>query len=248
MHDVVTYLEVFLIGLATGFADLTIIVGGAISIPLLILLGLPPHVAIATDRFGILGVTIGAAFGFLSSKKIVWRYVPVFSLLAIAGGAIGASILVSVEPKLLTKIVGFIMLAVFPLVFLKQKTGVERKNISNWKKLLGFVLLFLTMIYNGFFGLGGGVLTMYISTLLLGFTVIESNATTTFAWFFLSIVSLIVFTQHSIVDYQKGIFLVLGMALGGYIGARVLLRIGEVWIKRIVSIVIALFAIRLLFF
>lgn len=248
MHDVLTYVTVFLIGLATGFADATIIVGGAISIPLLILIGLPTPVAIATDRLGIIGQSVGAMFGFLRSKKIVWSYVPLFSILAIIGGLIGANILVSIDPKMLKKIVGIIMLAVLPLLFIKKKIGIERSSTSIAKKIAGSILYFLIMIYNGIFGVGGGVLSLYTATMLFGFTIIEYTATATIPWFILSVVSLVVFTQHNIVDYQKGIFFILGMTLGGYIGAHTVLKIGEVWIKRIVSVVVVLFAVKLLFF
>ena len=69
MPEIITLLLVLLIGLVTGFFDSVVGAGGLISVPSLIFLGLPPQVAIATDRFGILGQTFAALVKFWKAKN-----------------------------------------------------------------------------------------------------------------------------------------------------------------------------------
>lgn len=248
MHDFLVSFTVFLIGFAAGFADSVVAIGGLLSIPLLIFIGLAPHVAIATDRFCLVGQTLAAMFRFQQSKKIRWEYIPIFSVLALVGGFIGANILLQFEPRSLERIIGFVLLAVLPLLFLKQHIGIQRGNVTSSKRLIGFLLYFAIMMYNGFFGAGAGPLTIYVSMMLFGFTIVEYNATATIPWFLLSIVSLAVFAQHNIVDYRSGIFLLIGMTMGGYVGAHTLIKIGNIWAKRVFTVVVIVFAIKLLFF
>ena len=57
---------------AAGFGTL---IGGSsiVTIPALILLGLPPHTAIGTDRFGIIGVGISGWYEFHRKRLIDYR-------------------------------------------------------------------------------------------------------------------------------------------------------------------------------
>src|SRR5437016_2627042 len=93
MSEVITPFFIFLIGITTGFVDSTGGPGGIITIPLLILLGFPPQVAIATDRVGIVGQSLAAIFKFWRAKKIVWKYVPILTIISLCGSLIGANIL-----------------------------------------------------------------------------------------------------------------------------------------------------------
>jgi len=54
----------FFVGLIVSFYGTLVGGGSLITIPKLIILGLPPHTAIGTDRLGILGVTIAGLYKF----------------------------------------------------------------------------------------------------------------------------------------------------------------------------------------
>ncbi|MBI3577522.1 TSUP family transporter [Candidatus Gottesmanbacteria bacterium] len=239
-------LLVFLIGLAAGFVDSTVGSGGLISIPGLIFLGLPPQVAIATDRLGSAGQTAAALLTFWKAKKIRWNYVIPFTFLAIIGSYLGARLLITIDPKMLEKIIGLMLVVVLPFLFLKKSLGTTRKKTNIVQKIIGFVNYFFIMIYNGFFGTGSGPFAIFNTMYFFGFTVIESNATGIIPWFALSILSLVVFAQSGIIDWQKGIIFLAGMAAGGWLGARVAVTKGDVWVKRLFVVVVILSGIKLL--
>lgn len=80
MPEVIDLLLVLLVGLTGGFFDSTVGSGGLITIPSLIFIGLPPQVAIATDRLGTVGQELTALFKFSKAQKILWKYVPAFTV------------------------------------------------------------------------------------------------------------------------------------------------------------------------
>lgn len=248
MDWMTTSLLVLLTGLAAGFLDSTVGSGGLISIPFLIFLGFPPHVAVATDRLGTLGQTSAALLKFWKSGKIRWNYVPIFIVLSLIGAVIGANILLTIDPKILQKIIGIVLLILLPLIFLKKEIGVVRVTVTKLRKAMGFFVYFLLSIFSGFLGIGSGATSFYNSLFNFGFTFIEANATGIIPWFLLSLISLIIFNQNGIVDYRNGIFLFIGMVIGGYFGAHVALKKGELWIKRLFVLVVIISSIRLLFF
>lgn len=240
-------LLVLLIGVLAGFADSTAGVGGLISIPSLIFLGFPPQVAIATDRLGSVGQSIGATVSFWKSKKIEWRYVIPFSILALIGAFIGAHFLLQIDPKNLVKIIGIILLLALPTMYVKN-LNLKTTKLGRLKNVFGYIVYFILRIYNGFFGTGSGPLTILTMTMFFDFTIIESNATTAIPWLILSLTSLIIFTQNNIVNYINGITLLLGMMIGGYLGAHFQVKIGETWVRRIFVVVVIVSACKLLFF
>jgi len=248
MSEIINALLIFFIGLATGFLDSTVGAGGLISVPCLVFLGFPPQIAIATDRFGTIGQSLTAFLKFSKAKKIIWEYVPILAIISLFGSVIGASILLTINPKILQYIVGLLLIILLPVIFLKQNLGIQRNEATKTKKMFGLIIYFLIMIYGGFFGQGTGPLIFYTLTYFLGFTMIEVLATGVIPWFVLSLSSLIIFARNGIIDYRIGIILLIGMAIGGYIGAHVALKKGNAWVKRLFILLVIISAVKLLFF
>ena len=248
MPEISTLLLIFITGLATGFFDSVIGAGGLISVPALVFLGLPPQVAIATDRFGTIGQSFTAFLKFWKAKKIVWKYVLILAIISLVGSLIGANILISIDPKILQKVVGVLLVLLLPLIFLKQNIGLQQVETSKPRKIIGLFIYFLIMIFGGFFGQGTGPLIFYTLTYFLGLTMIEVLATGVIPWFVLSLSSLIIFTFNGIIDYKSGVVLFVGMAIGGYAGAHFAIQKGDVWIKRLFATFVIIAGIKLLFF
>jgi uncharacterized membrane protein YfcA len=71
---------IFAIGVLASVVGTMVGGGSLLSIPFLIFLGLPPQVAIATDRFAGLGAGVTAFFRFRAAGRIMWRLVPQLAL------------------------------------------------------------------------------------------------------------------------------------------------------------------------
>ncbi len=245
--DFILLFLVFLIGIANGVLTSLSGGGGLISIPFLIILGLAPNIAIATNTFSVLGTSIGAIPKFAKAKKIQWEYVLPFSILSIIGAFIGASLLVQFPKDLLSKVIG-ILLILLTLVFLKNRElGIQQKPVTKKYKLLGYLLYFFGAILSGFILGGTGALIIYLLVTFMGFKIIEANATRLIPLLLIVITSSFVFFQNNLINLEVGMVLMAGMAIGGYVGAHFAIKKGDTWVKNLTSIVVLLIAIKLIF-
>ena len=246
--ELLTIIFVLFVGLISGFIGSMVGGGGLISIPLLMFFGLPPQVAIATNKFGSLGFSVGSIIRFWKGKKIIWKYVFPLSLLGVFGGFFGANLLLNIDEELITKIVAVILLMLLPLILIKKDLGVKGKKITKTKKYIGYFVYFFVMIFGGFFGGGAGFLIIYSLVFFLGLTIIEVNATDAIPWLIQTIIALFIFISAGLVNFYYGISLLIGMLIGSYIGAHTAIKKGDKWIKSIFVIIILFAALKFLFF
>jgi uncharacterized membrane protein YfcA len=237
---------VFLIGVAASVVGAMVGGGSLLSIPFLIFLGLPPQVAIATDRFAGLGAAVTAFYQFWKADRIVWRLVPALALASLAGSLIGASLLLRAEDVSLRSVVGVLLLALLPVLFLKPGLGVEAREVSRPQLALGLVLYFGIQVLAGFFGGGTGTLIFYTLMFFFGVTIIQVAATQIVPFLVLTLSSLALFAAGGIIDYRVGLVLMAGTATGGYLGARIAIRSGNRWVRRLFAVVVLASAARLL--
>ena len=246
--ELLTIIFVLFVGLISGFIGSMVGGGGLISIPLLMFFGLPPQVAIATNKFGSLGFSVGSIIRFWKGKKIIWKYVFPLSLLGVFGGFFGANLLLNIDEELITKIVAVILLMLLPLILIKKDLGVKGKKITKTKKYIGYFVYFFVMIFGGFFGGGAGFLIIYSLVFFLGLTIIEVNATDAIPWLIQTIIALFIFISAGLVNFYYGISLLIGMLIGSYIGAHTAIKKGDKWIESIFVIIILFAALKFLFF
>ncbi len=248
MSEVLLLVSVFLIGIFASVFGTMVGGGTLLSLPLLMLLGLPPQVAVATERFGGLGQTLAAFYKFSRSQKIAWQYVPLLSVISSVGSVIGAYVLVNISPALLHNVIGVILLALLPLTVLKRNLGVKHNQVSGLRIFFGSLIYFLVQIFASFFGGGTGILIAYTLMYCFGLTILEATATKIIPWFFLSLISLFIFAQNGIVNYKLGVVLLVGMTIGGYIGAHLAIKKGDEWVKRVFYFLVMVSVVKLLFF
>lgn len=223
--------------------------GGAnlISAPVFILLGLSPVSAIAVSKFGLLGLVLASLYKFQQEKKILWRYFLPLAILAAIGSFLGVKILISINEVVLTKIIAVIIIIFSILALFWKKLGEKRKEKSLLSKSFGFIVFFLSSIYGGFFGGGGKFFKVFIFCSLLGLTVIEASAITVATGLISLLVSLSVLIKSGFVDFSLALLFAFGMAVGGWIGTKIMIEKGEKFAKTFLVIITILLSLKLLF-
>ena len=244
--ELLKLLTTFLVGVFAGFIGALVGSGGLISIPFLIFLGLPPQVAIATHKFGAVGLKLGAIAKFWKTPHIQREYLLPFAILSFVAAFAGAQLLITIDRELLSRIVGVLLLLVLPLLFVKKETGITHRVTSALQRAFGYCLYFLAEVYAAFFGGGAGTIAYYVLMTFFGFTIVEASATAMLPGLIMSIVTLIIFGLNGILHYQIGAVIFLGMLAGGWLGAHTALQKGNVWVKAVFVAVVVLSAIKLL--
>ncbi len=246
MQDGLPLVAVFGIGVAAGTIGAMVGGGSLLSIPLLIFLGLPAPVAIATDRFAGLGVACTAGFRYGRAGSIVWRWVPWLGTASLVGSLLGANLLVRTDAPRLEPIIGLLVLLLLPVLFLRPSFGVESRDTPRSWQLAGFGLYFAIQLLTGFFGAGTGPLVFTTLMACFGLTIVQAVATQVVPFLLLTLSSVFVFGSHGLIDYRIGIALLLGTAVGGSVGAKLAIEQGAGWVRRMFAGIVALSALRLL--
>lgn len=238
-------ITILIIGVASGFLGAIAGGGGLISIPFLLFLGIPPQITLATNKFGGMGLSFGGLYKFIKEKKIVWKYAIILSCAGILGSLIGSRILLTINVAILQKLIGILLILLVPTFFFKKNFGIEEKQTSRNRKIVGCFLYFLVAIVASIFG-GLGAVTISIVILFFGLSIIKANATELVSYSVFSLCSVIIFAFNGIIDYKTGIVLFLGMMIGGYLGAHTAIKKGDKWVKIIFALVVVASAVKIL--
>ncbi len=102
------------------------LVGGSslITIPLLILMGLPPHTAIGTDRFGTTGIGLAGLYSFHRKGMMRYRLAFIVGIPCLLGGFIGANLALQISPELLKKFIVALTVILLIVVVANPRLGV----------------------------------------------------------------------------------------------------------------------------
>jgi uncharacterized membrane protein YfcA len=218
-----------------------------ITVPLMIAMGIEPHVAVATNMMALIFMSAGGSLPFARKGVIERRLLPVSIGLTVVGSGIGALLLLRIPTRALqlTIVVAMIAVAVFSL--LKRGNGSTELPVSHNRTITGYVITFALAVYGGFFS--GGYVTMLTAVFVVffGLTFLRSVATTKVINIFSSAVAMAVFAWRGIVDYKLGIVLGMTMFVGALIGGQVALRLPGVWLRWVFLIAVVGLAAKMLF-
>ena len=139
-----------------------------------------------------------------------------------------------------------IAVVVFTIVRGRDRKGVSHP-VSALSLILTFVLTFLLGIYGGLYS--GGYVTILTATLIafFGMSYSESVASTKMINVFSSSIATAVFMWQGLVDYRLGLILGVTMFVGAYVGAHVVTKLDDVWVRRIFLSAVFLLALKILY-
>jgi uncharacterized membrane protein YfcA len=231
---------------AVAAAAFGTLIGGSsiVTIPTLILLGLPPHTAIGTDRFGIIGVGLAGWYKFHKKRLINYRVGLMVALPVLFGSALGSNLVLQINEEVLKHVIVATNILLLAFLLLNRGLGVEKRQTAIEQKeyVVGAALSFLVGIYGGFYGAMAGTFSIYILIAWFRLTFIQSAGTQKIGSIFMTVTAATVFALNDAVDYSLGLAMLTGCLVGSYLGAHYADRIGNVWVKRmfIVFIIAAL--------
>ena len=238
---IIVFFLTSVIGVVTGSNSL-------IAVPVMFQFDIDPRVAVATNMFGLVFMSIGGTIPFLRQGKIEFRKISPLVAITIIGSALGAAIVGLVTGETIKLIVSVAMIAVVIFTLINRRTGIEKpETVSRKAVVLTFVLTFLLGIYGGLYS--GGYVTILTATLVafFGMTYSEAVANTKFINVFSSLIATIVFMWQGLVDYKLGVILGVTMFLGAYVGAHYITKLNDIWIRRIFLTAVLLLAIKTLY-
>jgi uncharacterized membrane protein YfcA len=217
--------------------------------PLLILLGLSPAQAIATTRFGGLGISLGASSRFYKEKITDKRTVIIFSIMGVVGGLTGSLGLLHFQDKaeLLQRLMGLVILLIGVPSLYVRKMGLRPEHKSRRMKALGYVFLMISTIMVAALASGLGSLQAIVLLYFFGMTALVASATRRILQLSVATVSLIVFIPSGLIDFPLAITALVTSFVGGFIGAHIAIKKGDKFVLNLFAVVSVLLALELIF-
>jgi len=155
-----------------------------------------------------------------------------------------------IEKDILKRLIAIIACIIAISFLLKRDLGIrERKEkISKMKIINISLLVFILGIYGGFFSGGYVTLLSYVLILILGWNFLQVAFITKIFNIFSSLVACSFFYYHGLIDFSVGIPLAISMFLGAFLGSKLAIKKGNLWIRNVFIIVTILLAAKLLLF
>lgn len=234
MSEISIEILIFLIaaGFAAAFIDSVVGGGGLISIPALLFAGLPPSVALGTNKLAATMGALTSTINFLHSGKINKKLVIKLLPLSIIGAGAGVYVVQLIPSEFLKPIILILLILVTIYTLFKKGWGMESNFKELTKKMAYFIALAALLLgfYDGFLGAGTGSFLIF-SFLLLGFNFVESAGNAKVLNLGSNIAALITFMLFSSVNFQYGIPMGIAMILGALVGTRVAIKNGAAYVK-----------------
>ena len=249
-----------LVGLA-GFVDSIAGGGGLISLPAYFAMGLPPHFALATNKFSSSFGTLAAVTKYHRAGTIDLR----IGVLSAAGALIGAAIGARIALLLSAATINSAMLIIVPSVMV---LFLAKDRLSAWKrwrntlpsseseiclKLSSRKLVFLSVFtgfvigtYDGFFGPGTGTFLTIAFSAFIGLDLLQASANARFANLASNVSSLVVFLAAGKVLFPLAIYAAAAGVTGNYIGSMLAIKKGDTIIKPLMTIVLILLLLEII--
>lgn len=212
------------------------LIGGAslLTIPTLIFFGVPPHVAVGTNRLGIIGLPLAGWYKFHQKKLIDYKVGSLIAFFSAIGAIYGAYLFLKVPDDILEYVVAAMTLLLTLVLIFNPESGIKKakKLLKKRHYALGIVLSLLFGVYGGFYGAGIGTLQSFLLIFLFGQTFLEAAGTRKIANLLVSIVAALIFMAAGIIQYNLVAIIFIAAYMGSWVGAHYSDRIGNVWIKR----------------
>jgi uncharacterized protein len=229
------------IGVVTGSNSL-------ITVPVMFQFGIDEKVAIATNMFGLTFMAIGATIPFLRAGKIDLPRVTPLIVLTLIGSALGAVLVGIIANQNIRLVVSTAMIVVGLFILFNRDRGVAPiEDLGKWAIILTWVLTFALGIYGGLYSGGYVTLLTAVYVAFFGMTYSESIAATKLINVFSSGIATLVFMWQGLVDYKLGLLLAAAMFAGALVGAHYVIKMNDVWLRRIFLSTVILLAIKTLY-
>lgn len=222
---------------------------GLLQLPVLLFLGLPFSVALATHKIATVALGIGATLRHLRQRNLNWVFSVIILASGIPGVIVGANIILFIPDDVATLSLGFLTLAVGLYSWLTPALGqtfqLKHHNIIGY--LIGSFVIFFIGILNGSLTSGTGLLVTLWLVYWFGLDYKSAVAyTLVLVGLFWNASGAITLALQTEVKWDWLPVLLVASIAGGYVGAHLSIVKSNKMIKRAFEVVTILVGVKLI--
>lgn len=239
-------LLLFGVAVFAGFVDTLAGGGGLITVPVLLLSGLPPIQALATNKIQSAFGTMVATANMFRGRLIKLDNIRLPFIMSLVGAALGTLLVQQLDVAVLDVVIPIVLILIGLYFLLAKGAGsVERKPRMS-EKPFNTTVVPIIGFYDGLFGPGTGSFFSLANVALRGEQIVQATAKAKAFNFASNIASAVVFILAAKVVWPVGIVMMVGQVIGATLGSKVMISHGAKLIRPIIVAVCFLMVIRYL--
>ena len=232
-YSIELILIVFVVAIVAGLLDTLAGGGGLITIPALMLTGMPPLSALATNKLqGSMG-TATATILLFKSKKITWQKSKAIMFTAFIGAILGTFCVQLIDTQLLTIFIPSVLVIIAIYFIISPQVSADSKLVEPYYKNL---IVPLIGFYDGMFGPGTGSFFAMAGRACRALPIVDSIAQAKPLNFATNVASLFVFIASGHVVWLIGGIMMVGQLIGSWLGTHCLFKINPNYLRWLVVI------------
>lgn len=232
-----------------GYVDSIAGGGGLISLPAYMIVGLPTHAAIATNKLGSAMGTLVATWHYAKSGFIQVKLAIPCVIFAILGSVLGSNLVLMVSDFAL-KICLLVILPLTAIYVMRSKSlGNDKVSTLSAKKtaVICSAIAFVIGAYDGFYGPGTGTFLMLLLSGLAQLRLDASAGITKAINLTTNLAALAVFLYHGQVMIFLGLLAGVFSIAGNYVGSHQFTSKGSSVAKPITIVVLIIFLAKVIY-
>ncbi|WP_242343019.1 TSUP family transporter [Anaeromyxobacter terrae] len=236
-----------LLALVAGVVDAIAGGGGLLTVPAILWAGLPPHLALGTNKGQSVFGSFAALVRFTRGGLVDGRRARITFPLGLAGSLGGAALVLATPPSALRPIVVALLAFAALFVGLRRgpRPGLEDAPAPRNAALLAGVIALAIGAYDGFFGPGTGTFLIVAFVALLGDGLAHASASAKVVNFASNLAAVALFASRGVVVWRVALPMAAAQLAGGWVGAHLAIRRGDALIRRVVVAVALVLAAKL---
>lgn len=232
---------VFLAGMVDAIAG----GGGFISLPAYLMAGLPPHAAVATNKFSACMGTFAATARFARKGFIDLKIIAIPLITALLGSWLGAELALMIPEKIFRAVMIFVIPVTAVIVLRSKGLETSKPHFSTLKTaVLTSVLAFAIGVYDGMYGPGTGTFLMLLFIFVARFSLAEAAGATKAVNLTTNLSALVIYLINGSVLFPLAIEAGAFSVAGNYIGANFFINKGQAVARPAIIIVLVLFMLK----
>lgn len=224
----------FIAAFIAGFIDAIAGGGGLITIPALLSVGIPPAMALGTNKLQACGGSFSASLYFIRQKAVNLREIWLLILLTFIGASLGTIFVQLIDVNALKVALPFFVLVIGIYFLFSPSLGEEDRKQRISYPLFAFTAAAGIGFYDGMFGPATGSFLTLAFVLLLGFNLSKGVAHAKVLNFTSNFASLIFFMLGGAILWKVGFVMMIGQFIGGNLGARMVVTKGKQIIRPLI--------------
>ncbi|MED1801108.1 sulfite exporter TauE/SafE family protein [Brevibacillus porteri] len=237
--DLSTIVLLAVFGFIAAFIDSTVGGGGLISLPALLGLGMPPYLALGTNKLAGTISSATSSYTFIKSGKFDKKLMLILFPVSLIGAYFGAKTVLFVPQEFLKFLVVIMMALIFVYTLFNKRFGQDSnyKGLTKFTLGIGIPFTFLIGFYDGFFGPGTGSFFVFLMVLLFGYDFVIAAGNGRILNLASNISALFVFTMEGKVVFMTGLIMGIAMLLGANLGAKMAIKTGVRYVRPLFLVV-----------